>query len=216
MESFIDTPLDKKRIGLVKILHSLRQNLDLYCLISVNVEEINQVAGKSFWGHLQRLAIQMISLELCKIYEKERNFELNSIDSVVLQLTKDNALQLDYWKLKSFIQTYKSPLKDGPSISTLQATIDLFLEAFQKDFERFKFVRDKIIAHSEYDVDVSSLPSYDTMERLFIFGADFYDLVSSAFGDVSPVPIKDDRRVKTSLIKVLNQLGVERLKEDME
>ena len=215
-DPLLGTPFDKKSIGLVKLLFSLRQNLDLYCLISVNAEKINRVSGSGFWGHLQRLAVHMISLDLCKIYEKETNYQLNSIDAIVQKLLEGNGSQLDCSKLKSFIETYKGPFEEGQLISNLQTTIEGFRKNFQVELERLKTARDKIIAHSEYDVEVPSLPSYDTLEKLFLFGVDFYELVLSALGDVSSVPIKDERRVKNSLLQIFCLLGIKDLKEDMK
>jgi hypothetical protein len=132
------------------------------------------------------------------------------------QLNKENGTELNPLKLRPFIEEYHGSPEGVDSLSSLQNTVDGFREIFKEELNRFKGARDKRIAHSEYDVDISSLPSYDTMEKLFLFGADFYDLVSSVFGDVSPIPIKEERRVKVSLIRLFQQMGIKEIREDME
>jgi hypothetical protein len=73
MESFLGTPLDQKYIGLAKLLYSLRQDLDVYCLISVNARAISEIGtGQNFFGHIQRLSIEAISLNVCKIFEGQK------------------------------------------------------------------------------------------------------------------------------------------------
>ncbi len=77
------------------------------------------------------------------------------------------------------------------------------------------------MAHSEFGFNPNDLPSYDVMESLFGFGADFYMLVSAAFvstASVSVVPcdLNSDRKVKTGLIKILSEHGLTDIKTEME
>jgi hypothetical protein len=90
MDSLLGTPLDQKYIGLAKLLYALRQDLDVYWLINLNVKEIKEIGtGQAFFGHIQRLAIEAISLNVCKIFEEENGgYELNSIHGVMSQLHK--------------------------------------------------------------------------------------------------------------------------------
>ena len=78
-----------------------------------------------------------------------------------------------------------------------------------------------MVAHSEFGFNPNDLPSYDVMERLFGFGADFYMLVSSAFvstASVSVVPcdLNSNRKVKVGLKRVLHELGLTDIKTEME
>ena len=87
--------------------------------------------------------------------------------------------------------------------------------------DRFKTIRDKKIAHSEYGSNVDSVPSYDVMKHLFNFGSDFYMLISKAFvstASVSVVPcdLNSDRKVKVGLKRVLHELGLTDIKPEME
>lgn len=215
MTALLDTPLDKKRIGLVLNLYALRQNLDLYCVISVNADQLNPL-GRVFWGHLQRLAIEMVTLEICKIYEREKKaYELNSIDGVMAQLKKMDQISFDGNKLNNFVKIYHRSAIEGDQMAQLSEVVKATFDKYNSDLDRFRKARDKKFAHSEYDIIIDSLPSFDIMENLFNFGADFYVLISSAFEGGSPVLIKDERRVKGSILGFLRRIGIKDLKEDM-
>jgi len=87
------------------------------------------------------------------------------------------------------------------------------------DLQRFKTFRDKKVAHAEYPVqdEVDRLPSYHVMEELFTFGADYYKLVSKVFVGVDgPCELGEERQAKNGLKNILEQLGVENLKTEME
>jgi len=217
MHKLIDTPIDQKNIGLVKLLYELRQDLDIYCLISVNADRINQRGiGKSFFGHLQRLALRSITLNICKIFEEEKGYELNSIGGVFRHLLTEAPTTLDDGKMRDFIRKYNGPSDFGSPISALQSAIDGFRDNLKVELDRFKAFRDKKAAHSEYGIAIETLPSYDVMENLFCFGADFYDLVSAAFVGVGPCDLKTERRVKVGLKRLLEELGLEPIKTNME
>lgn len=209
--------MDQKNIGLAKLLYGLRQDLDIYCLISVNAHKINKRGiGKSFFGHLQRLALGSITLNICKIFEEEKGYELNSIRGEFGHLITETPTTLDDAKLRDFIRKYHGPSDFGSPISALQSTIDGFRDKFKVELDRFKVVRDKYVAHSEYGIDIETLPSYDVMESLFSFGADFYGLISAAFVGVRSYDLRTGRKVKIGLKKLLQEHGLEAIKTDME
>jgi hypothetical protein len=217
MHKLIDTPIDQKNIGLAKLLYELRQDLDIYCLISVNANRINQRGiGKSFFGRLQQLALRSITLNICKIFEEEKGYELNSIGGVLRHLLTEAATILDDTKMRDFIRKYNGPSHFGSPISALQSAIDGFREKIKVELDRFKAFRDKKAAHGEYNIVIETLPSYDVMENLFFFGADFYNLVSAAFVGVAPYDLKTERRVKVGLKRLLEELGLEDIKTNME
>lgn len=216
MQTFIGTPIDEKNIGLAKLLYGLRQDLDIYCLISVNTDAINQLGfGNSFFGHLQQLTIVSIALSICKIYEEEKGYELNSIPGVITYLRKEAPTALDATKLTGFIEEYDGPASVASPISALQLTIDRFRHRYRVDLDSFKTFRNKKAAHSEYAINIDALPSYDVMEKLFFFGVDFYDLVAAAFVGISPDSLQTNRPVKIGLERLLHDLGIEHVKTDM-
>ncbi len=101
-------------------------------------------------------------------------------------------------------------------LKALQATFDQFRNKFRDELNRFKTARDKVIAHSEYQVIIDGLPSFDTMERLFYFGTDFYAVVSSSFVGCGPDDIRNRREVKSNFRKLLAKIGVTDMETDMK
>ncbi len=217
MNELIETKMDHKNIGLLKTLYHLRQDLDVYCLVSVNAKKINQKnVWKSFFGHIQQLSMASIVLSICKIFENEKRNELNSISGVLRHVVNEVSLALDHTKLSKFIKKYNGPSDDKDTISALSSTVAGFVNRYSKELEAFKMSRDKMLVHSEYGFKPSDLPSFDVMEKLFDFGLAFYSLVSDAFIGVGSYDLNDVRRVKGSLKTIFNELGLEEIKTEFE
>jgi hypothetical protein len=53
-----------------------------------------------------------------------------------------------------------------------------FGKTARDNIEEIRTARDKVIAHSDYQAMIESVPSFDCMEKLLEFGADFYGVVS--------------------------------------
>ena len=217
----INSKMDNKNIGLVKNLFRLRQELDVYCLIAANQDSIEKLGiGKNFWRFLRRSCIDLITLNICKIYEYEKQYELNSIEGVLKNITSEQLSALDSSHVNGFIQKYDNPNEDE-SLSTLSSIVAGFKDKYQNELNRFIIDRDKRVAHSEFGFNSDNLPSYDVMERLFNFGSDFYMLVSAAFVStvsvsVIPCDLNSDRKVKVGLKRVLHELGLTEIKTEME
>jgi len=226
----LNSKMDNKNIGLLKNLFWLRNELDVYCLIAVNAESINKKgAGKSFWGLLQGSCLKLIALSICKIFECEKQnkqgrvkYELNSIDGVLRYLVNEKPSASDSSCVCDFICRYGHSPNEDELLSGLSSTVAGFKKKYENELKRFKTYRDKDVAHSEFKVAHSKLesnldlPSYDVMERLFDFGADFYKLVSRAFISVVPCNLNSDRKVKVGLKRVLHELGLTDIKTEME
>ncbi len=78
-----------------------------------------------------------------------------------------------------------------------------------------------MVAHSEFGFNIDNIPSYDVMECLFDFGADFYKLVSQDFisnASVSVVPcdLNSNRKVRTGLSRILSEHCLADIKTEME
>lgn len=212
----IGTPIDHKNIGLAKLLYGLRQDLDTYCLISVNATEIKECGAGVFFGHIQMRNIESIALSICKIFEDEKGYELNSISGVARYLITQPPTCLDNSRVNEFVLRYDCASSADSPIGKLQSTLEEFRAKYKDELERFKSFRDKVVAHSEYDASRDSLPSYDVMEKLFFFGADFYRLVSAAFVGVGPDDLRTNRPVKVSLRRLLENIGLKLVQTDME
>jgi len=217
MQQLIGKPIDKKNIGLSKLLYGLRQELDIYCLIGINLDIINRRGvGKLFFGHIQKLALDSITLNICKIYEKEKTkFPLNSIDGVFHHLFEESPKAWDNSKLNAFIQKYDGPSDINSTINALDSTIKGFRKRYKSELISFATFRHKVVAHSEYDFNQDELPSCDVMEKLFLFGADFYELISDSFVGVGAFDLTAARRVRQSLKRIFQELGLEDIKTDL-
>jgi hypothetical protein len=217
----LDGIIDNKNIGLLKNLNWLRQELDVYCLISVNASSIkNRGIGKSFFGFVQKSCINLIALNICKIYEYEKNYELNSIEGVLKYIIRENPSGLNTSCIKKFVERYGHSAKEGEELSGLLTTVADFRKKYHKELEVFKTYRDKAVAHSEFEFDMNSIPSYDVMENLFNFGLDFYALVTTSYvstGSVTVIPynLNSNRKVKVGLKRLLKELGIKDIKTEM-
>jgi len=218
----LNSKMDNKNLGLLKILFLLRQELDVYCLITVNRESIiKKGAGKTFFTFLQGACKKLIALSICKIYEYEKAYELNSVEGVLKHIIDERLSALDSSRVCSFISKYENRPDEDELLSSLSSTVAGFKKKYENELERFKTYRDKVVAHSEFGFNLDNIPSYDVMECLFDFGADFYKLVSRAFisnASVSVVPcdLNSNRKVKVGLKRVLHELGLTDIETEME
>jgi hypothetical protein len=218
MNKMMNSKMDNKNIGLLKNLYRLRHELDVYCLIGANGNSIGKMGvGKNFFAFLRQSCVDLITLNICKIYENEKKNDLNSIEGVLKHIKNEKTSDLKSSHVEAFIQKYGHHLNKGKLLTeALSLTVAAFKSQYHEQLDRFKTCRDKKIAHSDYGFDIDSLPSYNDMEQLFNFGLDFYMLVSRVFTSVVPCNLNDDRRVKASFKKILQKLGLEEIKMEME
>jgi hypothetical protein len=229
MQQLINTPIDRKNINLAKLVYALRQELDIYCLIAINANNIKKHGvGKNFFNYLRNLAVASITLSICKIYEEEKTnakgytkYEVNSICGIINNLCKEFPIISNDLKFKDFIQKYNGPSVSGNPMDMLKLTFDHFRNEYKDDLDRFKKFRDKYAAHSEYGFPGGNLPSYEVMEKLLTFGADFYKLVSETFisdssVQIIPFDLNVGRTVKSSLKRLFKELGFENIKTEMQ
>ncbi len=215
----IDSELDNKNIGLLKNLHWLRQKLDVYSLVSANAAKIKQIGmGISFFGFLQKLCVDAIALNICKIYEYEKAYELHSIMGVLKNVIDKRLTATNPAVINEFVNKYNGTYDEKQLLPSLELTVSEFRNKYINEINWFKTHRDKKVAHSEYGHDMKSLPSYDVMEKLFDFGSDFYALilitfVSSSSTSVTPCNLNSNRKVKVGLTRILSKLGIENIKE---
>lgn len=218
MESLLGSSVDDKNIGLAKILFSLRHDLDLHCLMGLNAMEINRTyPGKFVLPHMAMRVLDSIVLAICKIYENEKGYELNSIQGVLNSLSqKSLGERIDDSNVCDFLRRYDGPAEDTNILTALQATVNGFKKKYSAELERFKTARDKLVAHSEWQAYIDTVPSFDTMEKLFFFGADFYGVVSDSFVGCGSDDLKNRREIKRDFEKLLAVMGIRDIKTEME
>jgi hypothetical protein len=212
------TALDRKNTDLSKVVYDLRQDLDIHCLLCANWSKIYEGRrATQFFVQVRRRALDSIVLGICKIYEDQKTrHELNSVDGIIRQLQQINPTPLYPPEIEEFLRYYCEDPVVTTSVEAIDALTAKFRAKHQDHLRQFKNARDKVIAHSEYDVVLRTVPSYDIMEQLFLFAARFYAMITSAFVGGSPDDLTRNRRVKTSLRSLLQQLGLEDVKEDLE
>jgi len=133
MNEIINSKMDNKNIDLLKNLFWLRQELDVYCLIAVNASSINKKGvGKSFFAFIERSCIDLIALNICKIYEYEKDYELNSVEGVLKHITCEQLPVLNSSHIDDFIRKYDGQNK-GESLSALSPTVAGFKKKYQKE-----------------------------------------------------------------------------------
>ena len=123
----LNSKMDNKNISLLKNLFWLRQELDVYCLIVSNQDSINNKGvGKNFFGFLRRSCIHLITLNICKIYDYEKKYELNSIEGVLKCISSEKLSDRAMSAIADFIRKYNSPNKNKSTISNTKQTKNSF------------------------------------------------------------------------------------------
>src|SRR3989338_4199628 len=85
--------IDNKNIGLAKTLYHLKENADLFKILTVNAENIKQKGrGKTFFSHVHRLALESFVVNICKIFELEKDYELDSIHGILNYIKNSNII----------------------------------------------------------------------------------------------------------------------------
>jgi hypothetical protein len=214
--------LDDKLIELSKNLFEIKANLDLYKILRINAPEIGAIGrGKYFFAHMRKLCLDSYILGICKVFEIEKDRELNSLPSI-LKTVKHYKPQNER-PLLDFINEHRDLLGEQKEITenNLLADVGKIYDMFCRKYfvdDKIKKVRDKVVAHSEYMEDVmrpKDIQSYDLLEKFLFFAIDIYSAIHRAYGIV-PHPLKNDKSVVSSMCGVLEKLGVNNIKIKFE
>jgi predicted DNA-binding mobile mystery protein A len=199
--------VDSKNIGLAKQLYWLRQNLSLYELISVNAGRLKDAgASDALFGHIQRLALEAIAVTLCKIYEREKSSDLNSIDGVINALANTGYTDVHRTAAERFASRHGMPRSCENPKEFLRGLLTAFIAGHGSIFTELRRFRDKFAVHSEHEFELEQLPSFDDFETLYQFAYDFYFLISDAFLGIGPALMS--LPVGTGFTRLLTQIGV--------
>jgi AbiU2 len=206
---------ERKRIDLFKLVYRLRQDIDLYRVIGLNVSQLS-VHGRSgaFWGYLQMLAHQSIAATTCKIFEREDRHERNSIPAIVSGLPDRAWTHEQIESVVRFAGRYGVSAKFSDMKSHLWCALYCFECTSGKTLDDLRVFRNKHVAHSQSGCTLSALPSIDSFEQVFAFANDFYRVVSDALFDIRPATI--DSQVGRGAIKVMKALKIATPKYDFE
>jgi predicted DNA-binding mobile mystery protein A len=199
---------DDKNIELAKMIFWLRQNLELYELISVNVESLRAVgASEALFSHIHRLAMEAIAVTLCKIYEEEKRNELNSIIGVINALPeRASYTQAQLHSVERFAEKHGMRKEcDHPKEYLAQLLLE-FTVAHEKGFSSLRQFRNKFASHSEHKFELGTLPSFEEFEALYAFADGFYRLISEEFLNVGPALF--ELYVRNGFKRLLKAIGI--------
>jgi len=210
--------LDKKSKDLVLTLYNLKQSLDIYRLIAVNAHQINIAgAGKSFFAYARKLALDSCVVNICKLIEKEnKNYELNSIPSVIGFLKKNKLQPKNSKLIKIFIENNKQQYILGEETKAFEFIFQNFRDNNATEFKKLKDFRDKKIAHLENlpEGKETYISSYAVMDRILKFGIDFYSMVQEAYIGTFPVQFDHYTKVLIGLRHLLEIKGIKDIRDD--
>jgi hypothetical protein len=236
MEDPLDSVTGRKIIDFLRMLYELRAILDVYCLICANAITIKDkdVSGQ-FFAFLQRCAVRLITIDICKMFEREKHdkngnvvYSLSSIDGVLLAVAGDGLSVQNVDRLQRFLRKYGDEnievrtSQNDDTIRLLEDTVRRFRSCHEADLKRFKDVRDKRFAHSEFNPNLpvhrtlTFLPSCGTMEILFDFGHEFYRAIEGGLVGVGPMDLSAQRKVKISFIRLLEKVGLDEVVTEMQ
>jgi hypothetical protein len=212
--------LDNKITELQIELYRVKCFLDIYKIIGLNYKEIKAIGwGQSFFWQVQQMSLDSYVLGICKVFEKEKKYELNSLPGII-KAAKEFKPQ-DERPLMDLVSKHRDLLVQrkencgSPSLAGIEKIYKEFYKKYFIEDDRLVKVRDKIVAHPEYIEDVmkpKNLPSYDMMEKILFFAIDMHSAISNAFLIVAPHPIKNDKRVFSSTHTILETLGISSVK----
>lgn len=178
-------PLDQNNISLAKTLLRLRQNIDIHRIIGLNKSSLHDVPlPGAFLGHLQQQCLICIALDMCKVYEPQKRYPLNSIPGILHALEDAEAQPEAEEEAVKFSREYG--ISYSNRTDSIREAFTQFSSSHAPALEMMKTVRDKYAAHSEYSFSPEALPSHDEFELLWSFGRDFYKCVSRGWIGVHP------------------------------
>ncbi len=208
---------DEKTTELSKLVHELRQHIDLEKLIGLNAEALNEHGGSGhFWGHVQKSAQDDIALTVCKIFEEETDrYGRSSIPAIIDELASGPHPERLEDGVTRFCGSW-GIRRDGADV---KASLDISRRKFQADheasFTRLKLLRNKKVAHSQYPVpQIAALPSHAEYDLIFKFSDEMRRLLADIFSDGELHLLPIDPFVSRGLVALLKKLGVEDPKDD--
>ena len=206
--------IDDSNLQIMQMLIHAKSSLDIYDLISTNAKAINQKPRNGdFWGFVQKLVMDSLILNLCKIFEKHKvsGYEQNSI-SRITTFIKNNSLEpkhLDF--IGGFLEKYATEVqyeyKGEFTIYDFCEVCRKFNSKYEDALYKLKTARDKAVAHNEARQQVTHIASLSDIEKILDFGYDFYATISNAYIGVGPIDIRNHNRKKNNLGYLFKQLG---------
>lgn len=202
------TKLDTSNRELGKLAYHLRQAIDLFRIIGLNVKALRRRGvAIGFFAQVYSMAHESIAVTICKIFEPEKDFELNSIAGVIRLLGRRRYTAVQIKDVERFGGKYGNPNACTDPAAFLAQTGELFQKRHETSLRLLRQFRNKFSTHSEFGFKLGPLPSHDDFEDLFQFANDFYRLVSESVNGAGPALMSS--RAGPSLIRLLTEIGIE-------
>ena len=210
------TPLDRRTDQLGLACYKIRQNIDIFRIIALNVEKLKAVAAsENFWGFTQSQAQIYVAITLAAVFEKnDANFTLCSIPAIICDLP-DDFPNADHSQFEKLLEKHGSKVNPTSARESVRAAYRAITMKHKASIDQIITIRNKRACHLELlepGLLESWFPSFDELERLWEFGVDVYELLHHEFNNVGPALMP--RRVQVGLIRTLKALGVENPQED--
>ena len=206
--------IDGKNIELLKLVAQLRDHIDLYRIIGLNLEALRDPIGNALLWYLAKSAQESIVMYICKIFESSPRNELNSIPGIIRSLPSMLLSADQQREFTVFGKRYGNHSNPIEQSSYLKGTFGLFCGIQSEPLARLKEFRDKIGAHSDSTANIKFLRSHSEYEILFSFANDFYGLVSHSIIGFGIAPIS--RVVSDDFVRLIKSVGVEEIKCDFD
>jgi len=197
--------LDESNIELSKTLFAIRSALTVYGVVGLNASKIE--VGNRFFGFVQGQQVDLIAVGFSKIFEKERKYRLNSIQSILQFVEKNNINPTNSRAVSDYLARWNVEKRKSWALD-LRVLLDNQYKKHKKNILRIKEVRDTQIAHSQAGTPKKDLPSIAVFEELLKIACEFHDFVNSAFLNTSSRPILTDTQVQISLVKLFREIGL--------
>ena len=213
------TYLDRKNIGLAKLIYRLRQDLDVFRIIGLNAAAAKRLGGQQvsggFFGYVQGAALESAALTARKIYDWEdpkKPHMLNSISGVMARIDKHRFSPEQAKAVERFCVTFGNTVVEKHPAAYLRKTSTAFRKKHMVSLERLRQFRNQHVAHSEFMIfrkgakPDKTLPSLEEFEALFNFAVEFYKMVSDGLLNVGPSGFPP--YAGTGLVRTLKNLGL--------
>ena len=209
----ITNKLDDKCIALRNLLFEAKGALDSYKYLTLNASEIDRNYQAFFWL-IQRWAVRIYTINICMICELEKDYPLNSIPGIIKFICENNMTLKGNSAINDFISRNTTLVGTAckGEIEKVESIVGNYFKNNQSAFYEFRNARHKVFSHSESEFKLTSLPSYDTMERVLFFCIEVHRVIMSAYLNVVAHLIVNDNRFISSAVKLLEGIGVKDVK----
>jgi len=203
------TALDRKTVALGKTVFQLRQDIDLHRIIGLNASALRTAdVSTTFFGHVQRLALTSLAVNLCKIFEFESRHPLCSIPAILNDLPHGFPQYYDRERFQEFALKHHGDPNAKSGAAIIRSGYEATRKKNEKALERLRKFRNKIAVHLEFDAALDSLPSHNAFEDLWTFAHDTYEIVHDQYNRIGPAMMR--KSVLVGLRRTFEQLGVKK------